>query len=66
MALKDPHGVVVVRFSSGTVHRAETGQGHGESALETGDWELSPTWCWPERRGTSFANRAITYRSPDG
>ncbi len=42
MALKEPHGVVVVRFSSGTVHRAETGQGHGESALETGDWELFP------------------------
>ncbi len=42
MPLRDSHGVVVVRFSSGTVHRPETLQGHGKSALETGDWELFP------------------------
>ena len=42
MAAKDSHGVVVVRVSTGTIHRPEFGGPHGEWAFREGDWELFP------------------------
>ena len=43
MGVRDTHGVVVVRVSSGAIHRPDTGYHHGGDALasET-DWELFP------------------------
>lgn len=45
MGVYDAHGVVVVRVSSGAIHRADSGKSetsHGVETLRTGDWELFP------------------------
>ena len=48
MAAFDSHGVVVARESTGTIHRPNYGssesyaENHGDVALRTSDWELSP------------------------
>ena len=48
MAAYDCHGVVVVRVSTGRIHRPDYGsseshaENHGDAALRTGDWELFP------------------------
>ena len=45
MGAMESHGVVVVRVSTGTIHRPETGSevgGHGIGTLRTDDWELFP------------------------
>ena len=64
MGLNDPHGVVVVRHSSGTVHRPETGQGHGTSALETGDWELFPNAVMAREAGHQLCQGCFQVPQP--
>ena len=51
MGAKESHGVVIVRVSTGTIHRPETGSeegGHGIGTLSTGDWELFPNLTMAE------------------
>ena len=45
MAVYDAHGVVVVRVSTGTIHRIDSGSeegGHGIGTLTGDNWELFP------------------------
>lgn len=44
MAARDCHGVVVVRVSSGVIHRPDGNRNHGITETDYGeDWELFPS-----------------------
>ena len=54
MGVMESHGVVVVRVSTRTIHRPETGSeegGHGIGTLRTEDWELFPNRSVAEESG---------------
>lgn len=66
MGAKESHGVVVVRVSTGVIHRPETGSeegGHGIGTLRTEDWELFPNLTTAEEANNNLCQLCFQYQS---